>query len=117
MYLHTWNKYLPVIRLLLKKAASGEQQMSLNRIDFDNGNRNKKLSCHFSIELERGRLSPANKSVAARDLLEALMQDEASKSILRQGHYSITLTSAFLLTIKNITPAEEEQKLEEDNAG
>jgi hypothetical protein len=49
--------------------------------------------------------------------LEALMQDEVSKSILRQSHYSITLTSGFLLTIKNSTPAEEEQKIEEDNAG
>jgi hypothetical protein len=117
MYLHTWNKYLPVIRLLLKKAASGEQQMNLNRIDFDNGNRNKKLSCHFSIELEKGRLSPTNKSVAARDLLEALMQDEVSKSILRKSHYTITLTSGFLLSIKNVIPEGEEQEAEDTDAG
>jgi hypothetical protein len=50
MYSQTWNKYLPVIRILLKRSATAPQQTGLNKTDFETGgSRTRKLSCSFTI--------------------------------------------------------------------
>ncbi len=114
MYLQTWNKYLPVIRILLKRSIAGPQQMSLNRIDFETGgSRTRKLTCSFNIQLERGRLVTLSQSVTVKNLLEVLQQDDAVAQLMRQNMYEINLTNAFQLTITNITPVLEEETPEE----
>jgi hypothetical protein len=107
MYTQVWNKYLPVIRILLKRSASAEQNLGLNRIDFEKGNRTRKPACSFNIELVNGRFSSISQSVPAKELVAALMEDEVSKTLLRQNTYAISLNSDFLLKIKNNTPASE----------
>ena len=104
MYTNTWKKYLPVIRLLLKRSAAAEQVVSLNRTDFEINSRLRKPVCSFAVEMEKGRFSTLNKSVPAKDLLDVLMQDDASRALLRQHHYAISLNSNFELNIKNFTP-------------
>jgi propanediol dehydratase large subunit len=108
MYLQTWNKYLPVIRILLKRSVSGPQQMALSRIDFEaGGSRTRKLACSFNIQLERGRLVALSQSITVKNLLEVLQQDDAVAQLMRQNMYEINLTSSFQLTITNITPVVE----------
>lgn len=114
MYLQTWNKYLPVIRILFKRSIAGPQQMNLNRIDFETGgSRTRKLTCSFNIQLERGRLVTLSQSVTVKNLLEVLQQDDAVAQLMRQNMYEINLTNAFQLTITNITPVLEEETPEE----
>jgi hypothetical protein len=107
MYTHIWNKYLPVIKILLKKSAAVEQRMGLNRIDFEKGNRNRKPACSFNIELIKGRFVTISQSAPAKDLVAALLVDDVTKALLRQNHYTISLNSDFLLSITNSTPPEE----------
>jgi len=107
MYTYTWKKYLPVIRLLLKKSAAGEQILSLNRTDFEKTTKLRKPTCSFSMELLRGRLLILNPPVPAKDLLEILMQDSSTQALLRKYHYTISLNSDFQLKINNLTPQEE----------
>jgi len=104
MYTYTWKKYLPVIRILLKRSVNESQQLSLNRTDFEKTNKIRKPVCSFSIEVIGGRLHAANQSAPAKNLLEVLMQDEVTRSLLRQNNYSISLNSDFQLSIKNNTP-------------
>jgi hypothetical protein len=99
MYTQTWNKYLPAIRILLKRSATSAQKMGLNRTDFERGNR--KPSCSFNIELERGRFVTVSQSAPAKDLVAALLEDEISKGLLKQNHYHISLSSDFQLSIVN----------------
>lgn len=109
MYLQTWNKYLPVIRILLKRSATGPQQMGLSRIDFETGgSRTRKLTCSFNIQLERGRLVTLSQSITVKNLLEVLQQDDAVAQLMRENMYEITLNSSFQLSISNITPVVEE---------
>lgn len=108
MYTYTWKKYLPVIRILLKRSSVGEQQMKLDRIDFEKNNRIRKPLCSFAIELEKGRLIMPHQSVPAKDLLDTLMQDDASRTLLRAHHYAISLSSDFQLSIRNCTPVTEQ---------
>ncbi|MDZ4810647.1 MAG: hypothetical protein SGI96_20610 [Bacteroidota bacterium] len=114
MYTYTWKKYLPVIRLLLKRSADADQTVSLNRTDFEKTTKLRKPTCSFSVEIVKGRLNTFNnQSVPAKDLVEILQEDEITRTLLRQYQYAISLSSDFLLSIKNITPVatlQEEEK-------
>ena len=107
MYTYTWKKYLPVIKILLKRSATEEQKMNLNRIDFERGSRNRKISVHFSIELTKGRLNTSTLSLPAKNLITVLLEDDVTRVLVRKNQYEITLGSDFLLTIKNTTPPEQ----------
>lgn len=104
MYAHIWNKYLPVIRILLKKSAAAEQKVGLNRIDFEAANRSRKPAVSFNIELENGRFVKLSQSAPAKELVTALLEDDVAKNLLRQNHYTISLNSDFQLSITNNTP-------------
>ena len=91
MYKHVWNKYLPVIRILLKRSASAVQKMGLNRTDFDKGTKGRKSSCTFHIELEKGRVTTISPAAPAKDLVALLLEDEITKALLRQNNYKISL--------------------------
>ncbi len=114
MYTYTWKKYLPVIRILLKRSASAEQSVSLNRTDFEKTTKLRKPACSFNVEIGKGRLNTINQSVPAKDLLGILQEDEMTRTLLRQHHYAISLNSDFLLSIKDITPPVEEAAAEEE---
>lgn len=107
MYTYTWKKYLPVIRLLLKRSVAGDQMMNLNRIDFEKGSRARKPSCSFEINVNNGRLQSLKAPAPAKDLMDILMADDIAKKLLRGNHYMITLNSDFELRLKHF-PAEGE---------
>jgi hypothetical protein len=104
MHTHAWKKYLPVIRILLKRSVSSEQAINLDRIDFERVAKSHKPLCSFSIELNKGRLSPLGPPVAGKDLVDLLMDDSVSRDLIRQNHFGISLNSKFHLLIKNLNP-------------
>lgn len=116
-YTQVWNKYLPVIRILLKRSASAEQNLGLNRIDFEKGSRGRKPACSFNIELIKGHFRTISQSVPAKELVAALMEDEVSKSLLRQNTYSISLNSDFQLKIKNNSAVSERTGVDGNGTG
>ena len=105
MYTHIWHKYLPVIKILLKKSAAGEQRLGLNRTDFEKGSRSGKPSCSFNIIVEKGRLSTVNPPAPARELVALLQEDETAKILLKQNQYKISLNTDLQLRISNTSPA------------
>lgn len=108
MYNLTWKKYLPVIRILLKKSAVAEQCMTLNRTDFERSSKIRKPVCAFEIELISGRLDRLNPQAQVKSLLEVLHEDDATRLLLRKHHYGISLSSDFRLCIRNHhAPAQE----------
>ena len=117
MYTYTWKKYLPVIRLLLKRSAVADQTLSLNRIDFEKGNKVRKPVVSFAFEMFKGRLTPMNPPVAAKDLVEILKQDDVAGKLIRENHYGISLSSDLQLGLKNLTPAVTEEVNQAEEAG
>jgi len=102
-YLATWKKYMPVIRLHIKKsiAERADQQFKLNAIDFEIAGGRTASGSSFSVLLEDGKVTnnvPA--SGAARDLVDALKADEHVKALLQGKSVKISLGSSFNLTIK-----------------
>lgn len=105
MYTYIWNKYLPVIRILLKKSAAGDQLLSLNREDFERAGTGRKAGYKFTIAYTEGKVSNViSGSDLASHLAAAMLEDAATKAVLATGHFEVILNTKFQLTIKNTTP-------------
>jgi hypothetical protein len=102
MYVHVWNKYLPIIKILMKKSAAGNQALDLNRIDFERAGSGRKAGYKFTIEFQQGRVSNViSGSPLASDLATVLLQDPASRAILMNNDINISLNTKFQLSIVN----------------
>ena len=107
MYMSTWKKYLPVIRILLKKSATAEQVLPVDRLDFEKVNKLRKPVCSFSMEMINGKLSPFSPAVSGKELADVLREDDITRVLIRNNHYHISMNSKFELRIRNANPAEE----------
>jgi hypothetical protein len=100
-YLTTWKRYLPVIRLHLKKSLTEEQSFKLNIQDFESAGDRGKSGYTFSLAMENGKIANnISGSAVARDLYEALKSDETIKAMLQDKSVKISVGKSFLLTIK-----------------
>jgi hypothetical protein len=122
MFSQTWKKYVPVIRLFLKKSATGEQKIQLNKTDFERALGGRKLKLGFSrLEINKGRMNNMlPNTVLAKDLAEALLDDTMVTSMLRTRNISFSFTGDMELIIRDETPVAEpeteEQVPEEETA-
>jgi hypothetical protein len=102
MYTHLWLKYLPIIRILMKRAAGGEQILDLNRIDFERAGSARKSGYKFHIDFINGRVTNIiSHSPLAPDLANLLLQDEVIKNMLDSSNYKMSLNNKFQLGIVN----------------
>lgn len=100
-YLLTWKKYLPVIRLHLKRSLNEEQQFKLNITDFESAGERGKSGYTFNLQMENGKvMNNISGSAVARDLYESLKNDEAAKAFLQDKSVKISVGKSFMLTIK-----------------
>jgi hypothetical protein len=100
MYVAIWNKYLPIIRILLKRAVNGEQVLDLNRIDFERAGSGRKAGYKFMIEFNKGRVGNIISGIPlAADLAQVMQEDAAAKAILLPNNFTISLNTKFKLTI------------------
>src|SRR3954471_2455912 len=100
-YLQTWKKYIPVIRLYLKKSLVEDQQFKLNITDFESAGDRGKSGYTFNITMENGKVvNNISGSAVARDLYELLKTDEVIKGILSDKNVKISVGKSFLLSIK-----------------
>ncbi len=113
MYNHIWKKYLPFINIHLKKSATEDQVLILNRVDFERAGTGRKAGYKFMIQLTNGRVSNViSGSPLAMNLASVLLEDDNTKKIIKDNIYEISLSTKFHLTTKNITPPAEENKEE-----
>lgn len=107
MYTQIWNKYLPIIKILLKRTVNGDQVLDLNRIDFERAGSGRKAGYKFSIEFTRGRVANIiSGSQLASDLAAAMQEDANIKALLIPNEYIVSLNTKFQLLLKNVTPKE-----------
>lgn len=104
MYTHIWGKYLPIIKILLKRSIAEEQVFSLNVSDFKLAGAARKSGYKFIIQFSKGRLDNVINSDMAKDFASALVDDAAIKALLVQNDYHISMNSKFQLTIKCVSP-------------
>jgi hypothetical protein len=123
MFFQAWNKYLPIIKILMKRSTTGDQTLDMNKTDFERAAGGRKAKFTFNVTLHKGRIQNiTSPSPVAKDLATLLQEDEMTRLLVRQMDYQFTMNSSFQLTIKNLTPATEiaadgEKDLSEDSAG
>lgn len=93
-----WDKYLPIIKILIKK--DDPQTLDLNKMDFS-GLGIQKSKITFKIKFEKGRLANIiHDRPLAVELVHHLQDDVDAFSIIKEKDMSLTLNSGFQLKIE-----------------
>lgn len=104
MYTQVWGKYLPIIKILLKRSGTADQELPLNRIDFEKLGIARKAGYKFTIIFEDGKASNTIGGIQlARDLATVLLENNDTKYLFKHNTYEVTLTTKFVLLISNKT--------------
>jgi hypothetical protein len=100
MYIIVWKKYLPAIKILMKKAAGGDQVLGLNKTDFEKDKVARKTNSRFSFHMTNGSL-PYNTTLApiAREFVTVLQEDAGAGGILYQQEFVFSMNSKYELSI------------------
>ena len=107
MYTQIWIKYLPIIKILLKKAKVNDQTLNLNVTDFERAGAARKAGYKFNIEFSKGRVSNIiSSSQLAKDLAYVLLEDATVKELFNTYDYTIGMNSKFNLSIKCVSKPE-----------
>jgi len=103
LYNDLWKKYLPVIRIFLKKSTEESQTLKLFKHEFEVVGDREKAGYQFNLELNKGVVANnISGSAVARDLRDVLHEDQSARNLLKEGHYKINLDTAFVLHITKI---------------
>jgi hypothetical protein len=103
MYNHIWKKYLPIIKILMKKSPAEEQVLTLNRIDFERAGTGRKSGYKFKIEFTDGKVGNViSGSTLAMHLAQVILEDDGARQILDENNFEIHLNTKFQLTIRNV---------------
>ena len=104
MYTQVWAKYLPIIKILLKKSITADQELALNRIDFEKLGIARKAGYKFTILFQDGKAANTIGGIQlARDLATVLLENNDTKYLFKHNTYEVTLTTKFVLQIINKT--------------
>lgn len=104
---NVWLKYLPILRILLKKALTEEQQFSLNVPDFERAGFKRKSGYKFFIRLKHGRLDNVlTDAPLASSLSSTLLEDEAIRELVQTHELHISMNAKYQLTIKHVPQPE-----------
>jgi hypothetical protein len=102
MYTQTWSKYLPVIKILLKRSISAEQHLNLNVSDFEKKG-SRKAAEKFTIQFRSGKASGiVHSSDIAKELAAVLLNDAGVNDLLAKNNYQVSMNSKFQLSIQYI---------------
>ena len=116
MYTNVWNKYLPVMRIVLKKSIAAEQVLDLNIPDFERAGMARKTGYKFLIKFRNGKVDNVIIDYPlASSLASTLLSDPVIKELFLLHEFHISMNPKFQLTFKHIpqVSAEPEQVSQE----
>ena len=101
-FLALWTKYLPIIRILLKKSVNEEQQVAVGKLELQIIDNRKNANYSFNLEIVKGKNENTIGSTAiGKDLFAVLNQDSIVKNFMSENNISIKMTRAAQLTLKS----------------
>lgn len=103
MYKQIWKKYVPVVKILMKRSDGEPQILELNKLDFDAAGV-RKTNFKFKIDFQNGKVSNViHDSPIAVELASQLLENEQTSEILNDKDFTISVNTKYQLTI---TPLE-----------
>jgi hypothetical protein len=101
-FMHTaiWNSYLPVIRIVMKRARRGTQQLQLNAADFQRVGLRRKSGYPFAVGFRNGRLKNVIvDQPLASDFAQVLLQDAGVQELIRDDEFDFALNGRYQLEV------------------
>ena len=96
-----WTKYLPAMRILLKKAMNEEQQLAFSKIELQSVDNRKNVNFSFNLEISNGKVeSTLGVSPMGKDLFNVLNSDLLVRSFMLDKKIMIQMTRSSLLTFR-----------------
>ena len=96
-----WTKYLPAIRILLKKAVNEGQQISFSKIELQSIDNRKNANFSFNLEILNGKVeNNINTPPMGKDLFAVLYGDLPTRNFMVEKKILISMTRSCLLTFK-----------------
>ena len=97
-----WQHYLPAIRILIKKAVTAEQVITINQSDIERAVGIKKSGYRFLINFDKDQpeLLHSNNDIA-QAFISVLPKDEVIHDYLLKNSYTFSFNGKYLLQIKN----------------
>lgn len=103
MYTNVWSKYLPIIRIVMKRSLAAEQILALNASDFERAGMKRKSGYKFSFGLKEGKLKNVIIDLPlASSLVAVLLEDKAVRELIQTNEFHIALSPKYELTIRHI---------------
>jgi hypothetical protein len=104
MFSQVWKKYLPVITILIKRSANGDQVLAMNHLDFGRAAGGRKIKFSFSgLKLNKGRVENGSTQLAhAKELAVVLQEDPFMSKFMKDKYLEFSMTLSFQLSIKQI---------------
>jgi DNA polymerase III sliding clamp (beta) subunit (PCNA family) len=107
MYTNVWSKYLPIIRIVMKRSLAAEQILALNAGDFERAGMKRKSGYKFSFGLKQGKLKHVIIDLPlASSLASVLLEDKAVNELIQTNEFHFTLSPKYELTIRHIPQPE-----------
>ncbi|TCZ74076.1 hypothetical protein [Flaviaesturariibacter aridisoli] len=95
-----WQKYLPVIRIVMKRALTGSQVLKLNANDFERIGLTRKSGYKFDIRICNGKTTEVIiDHPLASSLAQVLLNDSAVGTLISDREFELSLSSRYELTI------------------
>lgn len=108
MYTNVWSKYLPIIRIVMKRSLVAEQVLALNAPDFERAGMKRKSGYKFSFALKDGKLKNVIIDVPlASSLATVLLEDKAVSELIQSKEFFLSLSPKYELTIRHVPHPEE----------
>ncbi len=103
MVTNVWIKYLPVLRIVLKRSLAAEQQFALNAPDFGRAGYTRKSGYKFLLKIKDARLSNVIIDMPiASTLATTLLEDKTIRDLFLDNEFHISMSAKYELTIKHI---------------
>jgi hypothetical protein len=108
MFSQVWKKYLPVIIILLKRSANGDQVLDMNHTDFTRAAGGRKVKFSFSVlQINKGRINTLVKhSPFAKEFAVVLQEDEITRKLIKEMNLEFSMNNSSQLTIRNLATVE-----------
>ena len=101
-FLALWTKYLPVIRILLKKSVNEEQQVALGKMELQSVDNRKNANYSFNLEILKGKLeNRIGGSPIGKDLFNVLITDSNVISFMSDKMITIKMGKNSQLILKS----------------
>lgn len=108
MYTNVWSKYLPIIRIVMKRSLVAEQVLALNAPDFERAGMKRKSGYKFSFALRNGKLKNVIIDLPlASNLAAILLEDKTINELVQANEFFISLSPKYELTIRHVPHPEE----------